>query len=75
MDDIPIAAATKFQIDYVTKQLGAVFSLTELGEVKNFLGVCIVCDRLLRTIKISQTPYIEQRKPGQTLRAPEAHLL
>ena len=49
----------EYWLDACKKQLGAVFSLIELGEVKNFLGVRIVRDRLLRTIKISQTPYIE----------------
>jgi hypothetical protein len=39
VDDMAIAAAMTFQIDCVPKQLRAVFSVIELGEVNNFVGI------------------------------------
>ena len=60
VDDMAIAAATKDLIDTVASQLGSVFTLTPLGEIKTFLGVQIIRDRKLRTISINQEPYIDR---------------
>jgi hypothetical protein len=60
VDDMAIAAVTKEVIDSVSNQLGSVFTLTSLGEIKTFLGVQIVRDRKLRTISINQEPYIDR---------------
>ena len=54
VDGMAIAAATKEQIEAVAKQFEIVFSLQELGDIKTFLGLRVVRDRDLRTIKISQ---------------------
>ena len=65
VDDIAIAAPTKEQIDFVARQLGSVFTLTAEGEIEMFLGIEIVRDRKLRTIKMSQGPYIKRVLNGR----------
>ena len=60
VDDIAIAAWSKAEIDRVAHQLGSKFMLTEIGEVKTFLGLRLIRDRKLRTVQISQGPYIER---------------
>jgi Reverse transcriptase (RNA-dependent DNA polymerase) len=60
VDDMAIAAVTKDLIDSVACQLGSVFTLTPLGEVKTFLGIQLVRNRKLRTISINQEPYIDR---------------
>ena len=65
VDDMAVAAATKEEIDSVVKELGATFTLTELGEVEAFLGLQIIRDRELKVIKISQGPYIERFLRGR----------
>ena len=60
VDDMAIAARTKDLIDSVASQLGSVFTLTLLGEVKTFLGMQIIRNRNLRTISINQEPYIDR---------------
>ena len=60
VDDIAIAARSKAEIDQVARQLGSKFTLTEIGEVKTFLGLRLIRDRKLRTVQISQGPYIER---------------
>jgi hypothetical protein len=65
VDDMAVAAATKGEIDSVIKELGATFTLIELGEVEAFLGLQIIRDRELKTIKISQGPYIERFLKGR----------
>jgi hypothetical protein len=56
VDDMAIAAATKQQIERVANQLSKTFSQTDLGEVKQFLGLQIVRNRKLRRMQISQGP-------------------
>ena len=46
-------------------QLGEIFELAALGEVDHFLGLQIVCDRKLKTIQITQEPYIERVLTGR----------
>ena len=65
VDDMAIAAATKEQIDLVAHQLGETFALTALGEVDHFLGLQIVRDRKLKTIQLTQEPYIERVLTGR----------
>ena len=65
VDDMAIAAVTKEQIEQVAYQLGETFALTELGEVDHFLGLQIVRDRKLKTIQITQEPYIERVLTGR----------
>ena len=55
-----IAAATKDQIEAVARQFGEAFSIEPLGDIQKFVGLRIVCDRNLKTIKISQLPYIQR---------------
>jgi hypothetical protein len=45
--------------------LGETFALTALGEVDHFLGLQIVRDRKLKTIQLTQQPYIERVLTGR----------
>jgi hypothetical protein len=65
VDDMAIATATEEQIEQVAYQLGETFALTALGEVDHFLGLQIVRDRMLKTIQITQEPYIERVLTGR----------
>ena len=65
VDDMAIAATIKKQIDEVANQLSKTFDLTTLGEVDHFLSLQIVRDRNLRTIKLTQEPYIERVLTGR----------
>jgi hypothetical protein len=65
VDDMAIAAVTKEQIEQVAHQLGETFALTALGEVDHFLGLQIVRDRKLKTIQLTQQPYIERVLTGR----------
>ena len=60
VDDVAIAARTKAEIDGVAYKLGSKFTLTEIGEVKTFLGLRLLRNRKLRTVHISQAPYIKR---------------
>jgi hypothetical protein len=60
VDDMAIAAATREQIEAIARQLGEAFSLDALGDIKKFVGLRIIRDRNLRTITISQLPYIQR---------------
>jgi hypothetical protein len=65
VDDMAIAAATTLEIERVTKVLNETFTLTVLGEVNSFLGLEIIHDRKLKTIKISQGLYIKRVLEGK----------
>jgi hypothetical protein len=58
VDDMAIAAATKDET--VARQLGKVFLLDALGDIEKFVRLRIIRDRKLRTITISQLPYIQR---------------
>ena len=58
MDDIAIAVQSKAQIDRVVCQLGSKFMLTEIGEVKPFLGLKLVHDRKLRIIQVRSAQWV-----------------
>ena len=60
VDDMAIAAATKDQIEAVARQLGEAFTIEPLRDIQKFVGLRIVRDRNLKTIKISQLPYIQR---------------
>jgi hypothetical protein len=60
VDDMAITAKMKDLINFVVSQLGSVFTLTPLGEVKTFLGMQIIQNRNLRTISVNQEPYIDR---------------
>jgi hypothetical protein len=77
VDDMAIAAPTKDLIDTVASQLGSVFTLTPLYEIKTFLGVQLVRNRKLRTISMNQEPYIDRvlgRKGWTNLKGVESPL-
>jgi hypothetical protein len=65
VDDMAIAAATKEEIESIAKILDATFTLMPLGEVDSFLGLEIIRDRKLKTIKVSQGPYIRRVLEGK----------
>jgi hypothetical protein len=65
VDDMAIAAATREQIEQVVSQLSKTFDLTALGEVDHFLGLQIVRDWNLKTIKLTQKSYIERVLTGR----------
>jgi hypothetical protein len=65
VNDMAIAATIKKQIDEVANQLSKTFDLTTLGEVDHFLSLQIVRNRNLRTIKLTQEPYIERVLTGR----------
>ena len=60
MDDLVLAAATHEAIAWGKKELGKAFEMTELGELKTFIGVEVVRDRIRRTLNVSQPSYIKR---------------
>ena len=60
VDDLVLAAATRAAIDWAKRQLKEAFEMTELGELKRFIGVEVTRDRIRRTLHISQPTYINR---------------
>ena len=60
MDDLVLAAATHKAIGWGKKQLAKAFEMTELGELKTFVGVEVVRNRIPRTLLVSQPSSIER---------------
>lgn len=48
------------QVKEYTEGLKKIFRIKELGGLKWFLGMHIICDRVLKTIWLSQQSYIEK---------------
>ena len=60
VDDLVLAAPTADQIDWIRIKLHEEFSMTDLGELKTFLGLEIERNRTRRTLHLSQSRYIER---------------
>ena len=60
VDDLVLAAATWAAVDWAKRQLKKAFEMTELGELKTFIGVEVTRDRIRRTLHISQPTYIDR---------------
>ena len=58
VDDLVIAATSLDHISWAKSSLSASFDMTELGELKGFIGVEVVRDRARHSLKISQEAYI-----------------
>ena len=55
-----LAASSRESIDWVKAALEKHFDMTDLGELKMFIGVEILRNRSQRTLKAGQGPYIER---------------
>ena len=60
VDDMVLAASSRESIDWVKAALEKHFDMTDLGELKMFIGVEISRNRSQRTLKAGQGPYIER---------------
>jgi hypothetical protein len=60
VNNIAIMVLTKEIINSASNQLGSIFTLTLLGEIKTFLGMQIVQNKKMKIISINQEPYIDQ---------------
>jgi len=60
VDDLVLAAPTMAQINWIRVKLHEEFSMTDLGELKTFLGLEIERNRAQRTLHLSQSKYIER---------------
>ena len=60
VDDLVLAAATHEAIAWGKKESGKAFEMTELGELKTFVGVEVVRNRIPRTLLVSQPSSIER---------------
>ncbi len=47
-------------MDTVKSELKSKFNTCDLGELNHFVGIKITCDRVNRTISISQGQYIRE---------------
>src|SRR5205807_9116357 len=60
VDDLVLAAPSQDQIGWIRRRLHAEFEMTDLGELRTFLGLEIKRNRTLRTLHLSQSKYIEK---------------
>ena len=60
VDDMVLAASSRGSIDWAKAALHKHFNMTDLGELKMFIGVEISRNRSKRTLKAGQAPYIER---------------
>lgn len=60
VDDLIIAGSTQHIVDDFKAAIGKRFKMKDAGELKWILGMEVVRDRSKRTIKISQTSYLQQ---------------
>ena len=58
VDDLVLAADTLEHISWAKNALSATFDMTELGELKGFIGVEVLRDRARCSLKISQEAYL-----------------
>ena len=69
VDDLVLAAPTTDQIDWIRTKLHKEFDMTDLGELKTFLGLEIEQDRSRRTLHLSQAKYIQKILEHHNLQA------
>ena len=60
VDDLVLAAAIQKDINWIKESLKAQFEMTELGKLRNFIGVEVFRDRSRCTLKLSQERYISR---------------
>ena len=60
VDDIPIAAKSKDQIQWFKNEFQKIFKIKDLGEMVKILGIRITRDRKKRTIRLDQTHYLSE---------------
>lgn len=60
VDRLMLAAPTSSQIDWIRLKLHEEFEMTDLGELRTFLGLEINRDRPKRILHLSQTKYIQK---------------
>ena len=59
VDDMVVAAADVRDVKWFKTELGKVFQLTDLGELKHILGIRVRRDRMAHTIRLDQTAYVQ----------------
>ena len=59
VDDMAVAAPLIQGVMWFKTELGKVFPITDLGELKHILGVRVRRDRVARTIRLDQTAYLQ----------------
>lgn len=57
VDDLLIVGANLDEIDWIKSELGKLFHMKDLSEVKHFLGMDITRDMKTQTLKIAQSGY------------------
>ncbi len=60
LDNIAIAAPTRFAIEWFKQQLFRSFKIKDLEEIKKIPGIKITCDRAKKTLTMDQTKYIKK---------------
>lgn len=60
VDDLLIMAESKDQFEAFKRVMEKKFNMTDMGDVKNFLGLQIIRDRNKKTITLAQTAYIQK---------------
>ena len=69
VDDMLIAAKTRTAIARLMRRLKSKWVMTEMGEIRQILGLKVVRDRAKRTIYLSQPAYIERIAEEHNVRA------
>jgi hypothetical protein len=59
-DDMAATASTTAKMDLIVRDLHTKIDITDLGEICWMLGIEIAHDRMVRTILLSQTAYIDR---------------
>lgn len=60
VDDLVLAASSHQAITWGKEALSKKFNMTELGKLKTFIGVEVFQDRTRRTLKVSQSTYLNR---------------
>ena len=58
VDDMTILGKSLQAVQRLKSDLSAIYEMTDLGEIKSYLGICIVRDRSLKCLEIDQSGYL-----------------
>ena len=68
VDDMATAASNKVEVAKLKEELGNLFSLMDIGELKWLVGIAITHNQHSHTISLFQAAYIESIPSDYTLR-------
>jgi hypothetical protein len=60
VDDITMLGNLGLEIEHVKLFLSSCYNMTDLGEIKSYLGVYIICNRSIKCLEINQSRYISE---------------